>query len=304
MKLSIIIVSFNTKDFLKQCLDSIKKGIEGIKGEIIVVDNGSTDGSVREIQKSKIKYQNDNLKFKIILNRKNLGFSKANNQALRQSQGKYILLLNPDTIVPKETLPFMIQFMEKNKNVGIATCRVELPSGELDDACHRGFPTPWNALCHFLGLGRLFPHSRLLNGYHLGYQDMNMVHEIDACAGAFLLIRREVGKKVGWFDEDYFWYGEDLDLCFRVKKAGWKIMFVPDVKIIHYKGAASGIKKRLSVALRVSKETKILATKARFDVMRIFYNKHYRKEYPQFIRWLVLAAIEIKRRITLLRIKI
>ena len=302
MDLSIVIVSFNTKELLKNCLESIFKSLEksNLSSEIIVVDNGSKENIKYQILNIKNAYQNS--KIKLIENKENLGFSRASNQGIKTSKGKYILLLNPDTVIPKETLPFMIDFMEKNKKTGIATCRVELLSGELDDACHRGFPTPWNALCHFSGLGKIFSKSKFFNGYHLGYQDMNKVHEIDAGVGAFLLVRQKTGNEVGWLDEDFFWYGEDLDFCFRVKKAGWKVMFVPDVKIIHYKGVASGIKKNSLSISKASKETKILATNARFNVMKTFYNKHYQKKYSKFIQWLVLTAVEIKRRIALLRI--
>ena len=288
MKLSIIIVNFNTKDLLKNCLDSIFKGLKKsvVSFEVLVVDNASTDESV-EMVKNRFP------KIKLIKNKENLGFSKANNKGVKIAKGECILLLNPDTIIPKETLPFMVDFMDKNKDVGIATCRVELPSGELDDACHRGFPTPWNAFCHFLGLGRLFPQSKFFNGYHLGYQNMDEIHEVDACVGAFLLIRRRAGEEVGWLDEDYFWYGEDLDFCFRIKKGGWKIIFVPKVKIIHYKGAASGIKNHSQFISTADKKTRKLAQKARFEAMRLFYQKHYQNKYPPFIRWLILSGINI-----------
>jgi len=327
MDLSIIIVNFNTKDLLKNCLQSIFTSLkkQNLSFEVIIVDNASTDKSVefikrltssrvKELRNSLINNSlinnksttnsliNNKLTIKLIENKKNLGFAKANNQALRQAQGEYILLLNPDTIVPKETLPFMTKFMKENKDAGIATCRVELPSGELDDACHRGFPTPWNALCHFLGLERLFPRSKFFNGYHLGYQDMDKIHEIEACVGAFLFIRRKAGEEVGWLDEDYFWYGEDLDVCFRIKKKGWKIMFVPDVKITHYKGVSSGIKGHTQTISTADKSAQKLAQKARFEAMKIFYDKHYKRKYPQFIRWFVLGVIEFGRRFAILRI--
>lgn len=304
--LSIIIVNFNTKDFLRECLFSIDKSLQKskLRFEVIIVDNGSSDGSVGIIKKSIEEHSHKflGLTLRLIENQTNLGFSRANNQGIKVAKGKYILLLNADTLVPKETLPFMVDFMEKNKEVGVATCRVELLSGELDDACHRGFPTPWNALCHFLGLGRLFPQSNFFNGYHLGYQNLNKIHEIDACVGAFFMMRRKAGEEVNWLDEDYFWYGEDLDFCFRVKKRGWDIIFVPDVKIIHHKGMASGIKKNSSSISKAGRKTRILATNSRFDVMKIFYNKHYQTKYSRLLRWLVFGAIETKRKIALLRI--
>ena len=301
MDLSIIIVNYNTKELLKKCLFSIvtkqqgnkvtKQQSSNITMEIIIVDNGSEEKIKNQISKLKIKYQNS--KIKLIENKENLGFSKANNQAIQQAQGEYILLLNPDTIVPRDTLPLMIKFMEKNKDIGIATCRVELPSGELDDACHRGLPTPWNAFCYFSGLAKIFPKSKFFNGYHLGYQEMDKIHEIDACVGAFMLIRRQAGEEVGWFDEDYFWYGEDLDFCFRIKKVSWKVMFIPQVKITHYKGAASGIKNQSKLITTASEKTQKMAQKARFEAMKIFYEKHYRNKYPVWVKWLVMRGIRL-----------
>ena len=143
----------------------------------------------------------------------------------------------------------------------------------------------------------------MLNGYHLGYQHLGEVHEIDACCGAFMLIRKTVGEKVGWFDEDYFWYGEDIDFCYRVKKSGGKIAFVPYVKMLHYKGIASGIKHHTRKLSHASIHTKRLATRARFEVMRIFYKKHYEALYPGWLTHLILLGVAIKEQMVLLRIR-
>jgi len=288
--LSIVIVSYNTKQFLKNCLGSLHKNYsQEIKDEIyeiIVVDNNSKDGSLDMVK-------NDFKSTFHIENHKNLGFAKANNIGIKKTKGEYILLLNPDTIVSKSVLPQMTSFMEKNHDVGVSTCRVNLESGELDDASHRGFPTPWRAFCHFSGLSKLFSHSTVFNGYHLGYKNLDKIHEIDACCGAFMIIRKSVGRKIDWLDEDYFWYGEDLDFCFRVKEEGWKVMFVPDVKITHFKGVASGIKKHSEHLSLADKKTKLKATKARFEVMKIFYNKHYRNVYPRILTMTVLLGVDI-----------
>src|SRR3989344_6301438 len=216
--LSIIIVSFNSKDFLDKCISSIEKNSLPESPEIIVVDNASDDFTIKY---NKQKHP----KIIFIRNKINRGFSYANNQGIKIAKGKYILLLNPDTIVPERTLLVMLDFMEKNLGTAISTCRVELLDGSIDDACHRGFPSPWNAFCHFAYLGSFFPKSRFFNGYHLGFRDMEISHEIDCCTGAFMLIRREIGDKISWLDEDYFWYGEDIDFCFRVKKAGYKVNY-------------------------------------------------------------------------------
>jgi GT2 family glycosyltransferase len=288
---SIIIVSYNTKEYLKKCIDSMIESIgERLTYEIIVVDNKSNDGTAEELSKQKERFKN----LTTIENSKNVGFSKANNIGVKKAKGRYILFLNPDTVVYKETIYHMVKFMDENKKAGAATCFVKLPNGELDEAAHRGFPTPWNAFSYFSGLGRIFPNSRLFSGYTLGWMSLTRVHEIDSCAGVFMIVRREIGEEVDWWDEDYFWYGEDLDFCFRLKKKGWKIYFVPEVSILHYKGVSGGIKKISSKITTADNKTKNLATKARFEAMRIFYNKHYKKNYPPFLNWFIFKVISFK----------
>ncbi|MCL5439113.1 MAG: glycosyltransferase family 2 protein [Patescibacteria group bacterium] len=284
--LSIVIVSYNTKEFLKKCLKSIKNNCR-LNYEVIVVDNGSVDGSAEVIDK---EFKN------VILfqNAKNLGFSKANNIGIKKANGKYVLFLNSDTEIKQQTLEEIFEFMEKNKYVGVATCKVELPNGSLDDACHRGFPTPWNSFTHFSGISKIFPYSNLFNGYHLGWKNLNTIHEIDACAGAFMFTRKKAGDEIGWWDEDYFWYGEDLDFCYRLKKKGWKIYFIPSVSTLHYKGISGGIKNHSKHLSTADSETRKFATKARFDAMKIFYNKHYKNKYPKIVTWLILQGINLK----------
>ena len=298
--LSIIIVNYNTKDFLKKCLESLYSSIAGssLLVEIIIVDNGSTDGSLQLINSLKEK----ELNLKIIDNKSNLGFAKANNLAIKKSSGRYVLFLNPDTIVQKETLKIMIEFMDKNPKVGASTCRVELTDGRLDQACHRGFPTVWNSFCYFSGLEKVFPKSKIFAGYSLTYLPLDKTHEIDAGCGAFLIVRQPVGETIGWFDEDYFWYGEDLDFCYRLKQKGWQVMFVPTTKIIHWKGAASGILKHSQKVSSASKETKIKAAKASVKVMRIFFQKHYQDKYPKIVYWLVMLGIKLLEKIRLSKI--
>lgn len=294
-KLSIIIVNFNTYKYLSRCIDSIySSSLKSDLWEVIVIDNKSSDNSVPLIN----KYYSQVL---LIANKRNLGFAAANNKAIKQSKGRYILFLNPDTTVSKNTLSKLVEFLDSHKKVGIITPKVVLENGKLDDASHRGFPTPWNASCYFLGLSNLFPNSSFLNGYHLGYKDLDKVHEIEACVGACMMVKREAGEQVNWFDEDYFWYGEDLDFCFKVKKSGWKIVFYPYVTITHFKGISSGIKihsQHLSVA---DKKTRLQAQKARFEVMRIFYKKHYWDKYPRWMTGLVMMGIKLKEFMSLLR---
>lgn len=289
--LSIIIVSYNTKEFLRNCIASIVENVKGVSYEIIVVDNNSKDGTEEKI--TNYKLQIANLKF--IENGKNLGFSRANNQGIKASQkSRYVLFLNPDTIVYKNTLETMVKFMDENKEAGAATCRVLMPNGKIDDATHRGFPTPWNAFCHFVGLSKLFPKSKLFSGYNLGWMDLSKTHEIDALAGAFMLVRREAGEEVKWWDEDYFFYGEDIDFCYMLKQKGRKVYYVPAVSILHYKGVSGGIKKVSKEITTATKETRKLVTKARFNAMRIFYKKHYLDKYPKVVTWLVFKAISLK----------
>jgi len=291
--LSIIIVSFNTKDLLQECLLSIAKyKIQDTKYEVIVVDNASSDGSAEMVKKE----------FKdavLVANSENVGFTKANNQAIKKAKGRYVLFLNSDTVVYENTLERLVGFMDETKDAGVATARVELVNGKLDDSCHRGFPTPWRSLCHFSGLSKTFPKSKLFSGYSLSYLDLSTTHEIDSCSGACMIVRREAGEEISWWDEDFFWYGDDLDFCYRLKEKNWKVYFVPDVKILHYKGASGGIKKISQHLTSATKETRIRATNARFDAMRKFYKKHYMDTYSPIVTWMVLTGINLKHKLTL-----
>src|SRR3989338_582736 len=296
LKLSIIIVAFNSKNLIKECVDSLKKSIpNNLTYEILVMDNASTDGSFDYIKKTFKDIE-------VFQSDINVGFAKANNILIKKSKGDYVLLLNPDTVISDKTIETLVSYLDSHSDVAVVTTKIVLLNGQMDDASHRGFPTPWNAFCHFLGISKLFPNSNLLNGYHLGYKDLDKVHEIDSGVGACLLIRRSAGERVGWLDEDYFWYGEDLDFCFRIKEKGGKIIYIPQVSILHYKGVSSGIKKHSIDLSNVTRETKIKATNARFDVMKIFYKKHYQKRYPWWVKGLILGAIEFKRLVSLFKI--
>jgi GT2 family glycosyltransferase len=289
IELSIIIVNYNTKDYLVRCLSTIWKGkYHKSQIEVIVVDNASNDGSVQML-----KHEKDIV---VILNPKNTGFASANNIAIKKAKGDFLLLLNPDTELSSDTLNKTVSFIKSDKSIGILTCMIRLQNGDLDDACHRGYPTPWNAFCHFSGISALFPNSSIFNGYHLGYHNMKQIHEIDSCSGAFMLIRKVAGRSIGWLDEDYFWYGEDIDFCYRMQRKGWKIIYYPFVSILHYKGISSGIKRHTKALSSADSIIKISATKARFEVMRIFYNKHYTSVYPKFIKGLIMLGIKIKEK--------
>jgi len=286
--LSIVILSFNTKEFLEKCLKSIKNSDLGkYKIEIIIVDNNSSDDSVKMVKE---QFKNIN----IVENAKNYGFAKGNNIGIKKAKGRYILFLNPDTEVSKSALKTVLDFLEENKDVGAATVKLVDPQGVLDEPSHRGFPTPWNSISHFLGLEKVFPKSKLFSGYTMGWlKNSKNPHEVDSISGASFCVRREAGEEVGWWDEDYFWYGEDIDFCYRLKKAGYKIYFIPDSSILHYRGAASGIVKRTSQISTASKESKIRSAKASTAAMEIFYKKHYENTYPAFIKWIVLGGIKL-----------
>lgn len=288
--LSIIIVSYNTEDFIVKCADSIAKTAKDLSYEIIVVDNASKDNTQRQLLELKSKIPN----LIVVQNNQNLGFSKANNIGVKKANGKYILFLNPDTIVNEHTLRGMIDFMDKNPNAGAATCKVLLESGKIDDASHRGFPTPWNSFSHFSGLSKILGKTRVFGGYNLGYLDFNKTHEIDALAGAFMIVRGKAGEDAKWWDEDYFFYGEDIDFCYQLKQKNWKIYYVSEFSILHYKGVSGGIKKHSKHLTTADYKTRKKATEARFNAMKIFYKKHYEQKYPWIVTRLVYFGISLK----------
>lgn len=278
-KLSVSIVNFNGGDFLLHCLDSLIKSSEGIELDIWVVDNASSDGSLIRCQE---KYPELNY----IKNTENLGFGKAHNLALKKITNEYILILNPDCEILPNTLPFMLDFLEKDLATGVATCKIELMDGSLDWASHRGFPTPLASILYFLFGMRKY--------YNLTDKDLTQPHEVDAISGAFFMTRRRVLDKVGLFDEDYFMYAEDIDLCYRVKRANYKIMFVPSVSVLHHKGVLSGIKEHSQEISTSSQQSRKKAFNAFYETMIIFYKKHMQEHYPFFINWLILLGIHLK----------
>ncbi len=240
-------------------LDSVQKATKTISAEIIVVDNASDDGSVESIKE---KFPS----VKLIVNEKNVGFGAANNIAMLHASGKYFLLINPDTIVREDTFIKMISFFEQNPEAGIAGCKVLNADGSLQLACRRGFPGPWTSFTKVMGLSTLFPKSRLFARYNLTYLDENKTYEVDAVSGAFMMLRKEVYDKIGGFDQEFFMYGEDLDLCYRTQQAGYKVFYVHSTEIIHYKGEST---KRSSMD-----ETKVF-----YDAMHLFVRKHFSSSF-------------------------
>ncbi len=306
--LSIIILNYNVKDLLIQCLESVfssKKASDN--WQVIVVDNASVDGSVEAVKdkyagkveiianESKASFGSQNKginnSFVVIQNKENIGFSAGNNVGAKLAKAPVVLFLNPDTKVVDGAISKSLEFLLSNPDIGALTCRVELPSGKLDYSSHRGFPTPWNSFCYFSGLSKLFPRSPLFSGYTASFLDINSTHEIDCLTGAFLMVREVAAKSINWWDEGYFWNGEDIEFCFSLKEKGWKIFFYPEVKIIHYKGSSSGLWKTAQV--KVDKSQRLKAAIHGVSAMKIFYMKHYYKKYPPLFRDFILLGIKI-----------
>ncbi len=257
--LSIIIVNYNVKEFLQNLLTSIQKSSLNVTKEIIVVDNASDDGSVEIIQE---KFPD----VKLIANKVNVGFGNANNIGLKLASGKFILLINPDAIVQEDTFQKLIEFFNSTPDAGIAGCKVLNSDGSLQLACRRGFPGPWTSFTKVTGLSKLFPNNRLFARYNLTYLDENKTYEVDAISGAFMMMRREVYEKIGGFDPEFFMYGEDLDLCYRTQKAGFKVYYVHTTQIIHYKGEST-------------KRSNLDETKVFYDAMHLFVKKHFSSSF-------------------------
>ena len=286
--ISIIIVNYKVKKEILRCISSIYKSGSNLVFEIIVVDNDEKNTIEENLKKQfpKVKY---------VKSPKNIGFGAGNNLGAKYAKGEVLFFLNPDTEVLPDGLSKMVSYLECNTDVGILTPYLQLPDGSIDDACHRGFPTPWNAFCHFFGLAAILPHSLLFNGYHLGYRSLDRIHEIDACAGAAMLVRKKVGEDIGWWDEDFFWYGEDLDFCYKAREIGNKIIFNPNVIITHHKGVSGGIKQHSRSSSSADSATRRRAQGARFDAMLIFYKKHYTDKYPKILTLAITTLLKIIR---------
>jgi len=242
--------------------------------DVWVVDNHSEDTTVPMVRQN---FPHVNL----IENKENVGFAKANNQAIKKCTGDYILLLNPDTIVLQNAVEKIVNFMGENPTVGICGCKVLNEDRTLQLACRRSIPTPKVAFFRFIGLSKLFPKNRLFAKYNLTYINSNEPHEVDAVSGSFLMIRREVVDNIGKLDERFFIYGEELDWCLRAKKAGWKVMYYPNAEIIHYKGECS-------------KSNSRKATFEFYRSMYLFHKKHFAENYNPIINIIIYAGIFLK----------
>lgn len=271
--ISIIIVNYNVKEFLLNLLGSLDKSLKNIRSEIIVVDNASEDGSIEAVQQ---KYPG----VKLIANNKNVGFGAANNQGMKIAQGKFIVLINPDTIVKEDTFSTLLKFFEEHEDAGMAGCKVLNPDGSLQLPCRRSFPGPWTSFTKIVGLSKLFPNSRLFARYNLTYLDENDTYEVDAISGSFMMLRKEVYEKTNGFDPQFFMYGEDLDLCYRTQKAGYKVYYVHSTEIIHYKGEST-------------KRSSLDETKVFYDAMHLFVKKHFSSSF--LVESILQAAILVRK---------
>lgn len=274
MQLSVVVVNYNVRYFLEQALYSIRKACEGIEAEIFVVDNHSADGSCEMVRH----------RFpEVILldNKENYGFSKANNQAIRLAKGKYILLINPDTVVEEDCFKKVIDFMEATPDAGAVGVKMIDGAGKFLPESKRGLPTPEVAFYKIFGLAALFPKSKRFGKYHLGFLDKNKTHEVEILAGAFMMISKEAFDKAGLLDEDYFMYGEDIDLSFRISKAGFKNYYFSDTTIIHYKGEST-------------KRTSVNYVFTFYRAMIIFAQKHYSEKHARTFSILIHFAIYIR----------
>lgn len=282
--LGIVIVNWNTVDYLRKCLTTVFASEGEFQYRVVVVDNASTDDSASMVR-------DEFPQAELIVSETNGGFSYGNNLGLRHlgflGQGdvrtdapRYALLLNPDTEVPPTSLAQMVQFMDDNPQVGIAGPKLLLEDGSLDKACRRSFPSPTVSFYHFSGLAKMFPNSPRFAQYNMTYKPIDEQIEVDSVVGAYMQLRKEAIVDAGLLDEAFFMYGEDIDWAYRVKAAGWKVVYYPEVTVWHIKRAAS----------RKSK-------KAQFEFYRamlIFYRKHYRKTTPLWLHSLVLTGLAIK----------
>ena len=269
MKLSVIIVNYNVKYHLEQCIRSVQKASEGLSADIWVVDNASSDGSMDYLQPLFPDIH-------FISNAENVGYSRANNQAIRESKGEYVLLLNPDTIVAEDTLKGCVDFLDAHPKVGATGVRMLNADGTFAPESRRGLPTPFTSFCKMTGLSALFPKSRIFGKYYMKYLDADEANPIEVISGAFNMLRRKALDEVGLLDEKFFMYGEDIDLSYRMLLGGWQNYYIP-YSILHYKGEST-------------QKSSFRYVHVFYNAMLIFFNKHFGKKYF-LIGYLIQLAV-------------
>ncbi len=265
--LSICIVTYKARDFLKDCLDSIYQSPPAYPYEIIVVDNHSEDGTKELLQGAFPQVQYLDLP-------SNEGYTRPMNDALKMAGGRYLVQLNPDTLVLPGALDRLVGFMDERTEAGICTPKVLNRDGTLQKQCRRSAARPWDAFTYFSGLAKRYPHNRRFAGYLMTYLDENEINEVEAVSGSCMVIRREVIEDIGYLDELFFAYQEDADFCFRARQAGWRIYYVPDAQIIHYGGQGG---------------SKVEVYRSIYQWHRsyyLYYRKHLARDYFFLFNWL------------------
>ena len=287
-ELAVIIVNYNTRQLLDDCLASIFRAVKPAGGlEVVVVDNASKDDSIKMVKE---KYPQVTL----VKNRTNQGFAKANNRGVAVTDSRFFLFLNSDTVIKPYSLVKPLKFIKNHPDVGAITIKLFLKDGSIDLDNHRGFPDPWTAFCKLFGLSSLFPNSLFFNNYHLGLKKLNLIHAIPVTAGSYLMMSSKLFKKLGGWDESYFFYGEDIDISYRIGQAGYKIIYYPKVSTLHLKGASSGLRNESKKIAVSDKANRIKVAKASTEAWKIFYRKFYSDKYPKPLTWLVLTGIALK----------
>jgi len=281
---SVIISNKNTGALLKTSL----KNLEEIRKnyyeelEVIVVDNGSEDGSASMIH--------EEFPWVKVVEGEDEGLSAASNLGVENATGDYYLFLGPDAYPRTRTIKGMVDYMEDHSDVGLSTPKLYLEKGGLDHDAHRSFPTPWNSFTRLTGLYKLFPKSKFFNAYFMWYEDLDKMHEIDACVYGFMLVRKDVFKEADGFDTDYFAHGEDLDLCYKIKQKGYKVMYLPQWESGHFKTRIPGTKDKLRRKKREPLTTKVAFARSSTDAMRVFLRKHYKTKYFAPLLWFMYLA--------------
>lgn len=278
--LSVVILNYNTRDLLRACLRSVLASIVPGGIEVIVVDNCSQDGSA---DMAATEFPQATL----IRSLRNGGYAYGNNQGIRLATGRYVLLLNTDTLVPQDAFAAMVSFMDDHPQAGICGPRLVRADGRLDLACRRSFPTPEVSFYRIIGLSRLFPKSRRFARYNLTYLDEHETTEVDAVVGACMMVRRQAIDQAGLLDEQFFMYGEDLDWALRIKRCGWQVFYYPAVTVLHYKRESA-------------RQRPVVTISEFYRAMLIFHRKHYAQQTFFLINWLINAGIYLRWGLALL----
>lgn len=280
MDLSIVIVNFNTRELTKQTVDYVCRSVSDLEYEIIIADNSTSRAGC---------YDETDDRVKLIKGLPNKGFGNACNIGAEKAIGRYVLFLNSDTIVQKSSLEKCVKYMDEHHDVGCLGIRTVLPDAAFDHGCKRGFPTPWNSLCYVLGLDKLFPKDKRFGGYRLSYLSNEETCEVDSVSGAFMMIPQAVLARTKGFDESIFMYGEDIDLCYRIKQKGFKVVYYAEPVMIHLKGQSGLNTKNITVIRHFH------------DGLRVFYDKYYMQQHSKLVTMLMHGAINLHYGLSLIR---